>query len=141
VTLPEVTVRVDRTQGTTHFRLEPVANVMTVAVTRHGESEPLWWLVPDTFVHAFPFTVDSSPARDDTPGDRPEPSTWSESSWEQRMLSDRSNRLLAELIYGQVPAGFRQAAPSRGEPQPLEAGQRYCIILFGACQAHAEFIA
>jgi hypothetical protein len=140
--LPEVEISVERTSDGAIFRFvssgKPAA-AMTLAVVREGESAPVWWLVPEAAVHEFPFTVVSeSKATGSTEGaDTPE--GLSEAELEKKLVSDGANRRLGSVVYGEVPAGFRQALPKMGRPPALQPGVVYFVSVLGACQGQARF--
>jgi len=142
MTLPEVQISVERTNGGAIFQFvsagEPAA-AMTLAVLREGDSAPVWWLVPEAAVHEFPFTVlsESKPAESTQGADTSE--GLSEAELERKLISDRANRRLASVVYGEVPPGFRQALPRTGPPPPLQSGAVYFVSVLGACQGQARF--
>src|SRR5262245_35673660 len=54
-------------------------------------------------------------------------------------VSMRPAPLAPTLVYGSVPAGFRQTAPETGAPAPLRAGARYRLQI--GSEAGVPFVA
>jgi hypothetical protein len=119
----------------------PVSAIMLSVVKAEPSSpiEPEWLLMPaGGVIRSFPYTLaNSQPEHVQPLGDSLGVGAADEA--EQRILTSQQNHVLSDVVYGEVPSGFQQAAPATGPARELEAGVTYVVVVLGACHGQATF--
>lgn len=112
----------------------PVA-AQSVGMTRFDGGSPIWWIVSDEY------SDDWMPeGGGELTGEVAEKGLALLKSLRETKPRSAA-RFLSQLIYGRVPAGFRQMTPDVGPPEPLRPGVRYVLHVVGDDFAAFDFVA
>ena len=114
--------------------------VTSAAIVDIATEQPIWWLVPASFVTVLPFTMDVSQEEiealaDEEPIDPIEDLPSSDPRHQAAIAArDSANEtmfpVLKSLTYGVVPSGFRQVSPENGV-NALVPGKAYSLTIMG----------
>lgn len=111
-------------------------NVLTIAIYDDASLEPIWTIIPTSFVDMGGQVIGGTSRRQSLDDPRVDENTEDDNL---RTIAQAAGVFLSEFSYGVTPNGFRQLIPDTGAPPLLKEGARHIVVLKGEASARLTF--